>query len=97
MTKECKGDRPVLLLGEDRDSGGLEDSDLHQSAVGFHRFAVIKGHYKQLRHRREEANEADTNVPREITAFLCRPGTAMIFSFQRQSGKDMVGILTRPG
>lgn len=64
MTKHCRGDKPVLLLGKDGDSRGLEDSDLHQGAVGLHRFAVIKGDDKQLRHRREEANEPDTNVRR---------------------------------
>lgn len=61
----CRDDQPVLLLGEDGDPRGLEDSDLHQSAVGLHRFAVVKGDDKQLRHRREEAdeaNEAETNV-----------------------------------
>lgn len=61
----CRDDQPVLLLGEDGDPRGLEDSDLHQSAVGLHRFAVVKGDDKQLRRRREEAdeaNEAETNV-----------------------------------
>lgn len=61
----CRDDQPVLLLGEDGDPRGLEDCDLHQSAVGLHRFAVVKGDDKQLRHRREEAdeaNEAETNV-----------------------------------
>lgn len=62
MTKRCRGDKPVLLLGEDGDSRGLEDSDLHQRAVVLHRFTVIKGDDKQLHHRREEANEPDTNV-----------------------------------
>lgn len=79
MTKQSRGDRPVLLLGEDGDSGGLEDSDFHQSAVGLHRLAVVKGHHKQLRHRREKANEAGTNVQREIAAGPSRPGAAMIF------------------
>lgn len=64
-TKHRRGDQPVLLLGEDRDPRGLEDSDLHQGAVGLHRFTVVKGDDKQLRHRRgeaDEANEAETNV-----------------------------------
>lgn len=59
-----RGDQPVLLLGEDGDPRRLEDSDLHQSAVGLHRFAVVKGDDKQLQHRREavdEASEAETN------------------------------------
>lgn len=70
MKRDCRGDKPVLLLGEDGDSRGLDDSDLHQSAVGLHRFAVIKSDNKQLRQRREEANEPHTNVQRSITVFL---------------------------
>lgn len=60
----AEGDKPVFLLGEDGNSRGLKDSDLHHSAVGLHRFAVIKGDDKQLHHRREGANEPDTDVQR---------------------------------
>lgn len=55
-TGSCRGccwPVPVFLLSEDWNPRWLKDCDLHQSAVGLDRFAVVKGNHKQLPGTRE--------------------------------------------
>lgn len=54
----CQGAVPVFLLSEDWNPRGLEDGDLHQSAVGLYRLAVVKGNHKQLAETREYSGDA---------------------------------------
>lgn len=57
---------PVLLLGEDWYTRRLEDSDLHQSAVSFHRLPIIIGYQKQLQRAREHTHKQHTNADTKV-------------------------------
>lgn len=57
---------PVLLLGEDWYTRRLEDSDLHQSAVSFHRLPIIIGYQKQLQRAREHTHKQHTNAGTKV-------------------------------